>query len=114
MMEAWDDVNGGELLMGEVKKARGEEIEYMVNRGIWSQVPIGMCWDLTRKGPPSVRWVDVNKAGEGGMEVRCRLVARDFKRQGARRFICSSTTFGGKTDATKQSCNEENCGVRCP
>ena len=51
----------------------------MVNREIWSQVPIGMCWDLTGKGPTSVRWVDVNKAGEGGMEVRCRLVARDFK-----------------------------------
>ena len=33
---------GGELLMREVRKARGEEIEYMVNRGIWSQVPIGM------------------------------------------------------------------------
>ncbi len=79
MQEAWDDVNGGELPMSEVKKARGEEIEYMVNRGIWSQVPIGMCWDLTGKGPTSVRWVDVNKAGEGGMEVRCRLVARDFK-----------------------------------
>ena len=71
MHKAWDDVNGGELPMGEVKKARGEEIGYMVNRGIWSHVPIGMCWDLTGKGPTSVRWVDVNKAGEGGMEVRC-------------------------------------------
>ena len=43
MQEAWDDVNGGELPMGEVKKARGEEIGYMVNREIWSEVPIGMC-----------------------------------------------------------------------
>jgi hypothetical protein len=34
---------------------------------------------LTGKGPTSVRWVDVNKADEGGMEVRCRLVARDFR-----------------------------------
>ena len=51
----------------------------MVNRDIWSKVPIGMSWELTGKGPTSVRWVDVNKAGEGGMEVRCRLVARDFK-----------------------------------
>ena len=51
----------------------------MVNREIWSQVPIGTCYDLTRKGPTPVRWVDVNNAGEGGMEVRCRLVARDFK-----------------------------------
>ena len=42
MQEAWDDVNGGELPMGEVKKARGEEIGYMVNREIWSEVPIGM------------------------------------------------------------------------
>ena len=79
MQEAWDDVNGGELPMGEVKKARGEEIGYMENREIWSEVPIGMCWELTGKGPTSVRWVDVNKAGEGGMEVRCRLVARDFR-----------------------------------
>ena len=79
MQEAWDDVNGGELRLGEVKKARGEEIGYMANREIWSQVPIGMSWELTRKGPTSVRWVDVNKAGEGGMEVRCRLVSRDFR-----------------------------------
>ena len=34
MQEAWDDVNGGELPMGEVKAARGEEIGYMVDRGI--------------------------------------------------------------------------------
>ena len=38
-----------------------------------------MSWELTGKGPTSVRWVDVNKAGEGGMEVGCRLVARDFR-----------------------------------
>ena len=34
MQEAWDDVNGGELPMREVKKTRGEEIDSMVNRGI--------------------------------------------------------------------------------
>ena len=51
----------------------------MVNKGIWSLVPIGMSWELTGKGPVSVRWVDQNKGGEGAMEVRCRLVARDFK-----------------------------------
>ena len=28
--------------MREVKRARGEEIGYMVNTEIWSQVPIGM------------------------------------------------------------------------
>ncbi len=34
---------------------------------------------VNREGPVSVRWVDQNKGGEGAMEVRCRLVARDFK-----------------------------------
>ena len=42
MQEAWDDVNGGELPMREVKAARGEKVGYMINRGIWSEVPIGM------------------------------------------------------------------------
>ena len=54
MQEAWDDVNGGELPMGEVKKTRGEEIGFMVDREIWSQVPIGMYWELTGKVPISV------------------------------------------------------------
>ena len=35
------------------------------------------CWEVTGKGPTSVRWVDVWK--EALREVRCRLVARDFK-----------------------------------
>ena len=36
----------------------------MVDRGIWSVVPIGMRWELIGKGPVSVRWVDQNKGGE--------------------------------------------------
>ena len=64
--------------MGEVKAARGEEVGYMLNRGIWSVVPIGMSSELIGKGPVSVRWVDQNKGGEGAMEIRCRLVAREF------------------------------------
>ena len=51
----------------------------MVNRGIWSEVATRMSWETTGKGPVSVRWVGTNKGGEGAMEVRCRLVARDFK-----------------------------------
>ena len=39
VQEAWDDVNGGELPMREVKKARGEEIEYMVNREYGARCP---------------------------------------------------------------------------
>ena len=66
MQEAWDDVPGGELPIKEVKAARREEINYMVERKIWSAVPVSESWEKT-------------KGGEGAMEVRCRLVARDFK-----------------------------------
>ena len=51
----------------------------MEKRGIWHTVKIEECWDKTGKAPVSVRWVDVNKGGLEKMEVRSRLVARDFK-----------------------------------
>ena len=78
-MGAWDDVHGGDLPVKEVKAARKEEIGYMGGRNIWSFKPIQECWDKTGAGPTSVRWVDTNKGGSERMEVRCRLVARDFK-----------------------------------
>ena len=43
--EAWDDVEGGELLIKEVKAARKEEVTYMENKEIWGLSPIQECWD---------------------------------------------------------------------
>ena len=65
----------------KVKAARAEEVGYMEGRGIWSVRPVSECWEKTGRKPVSVRWVDTDKGfmGEGGMEVRSRLVARDFK-----------------------------------
>ena len=77
--EAWDDVKGGSLKWEEVVEARGEEIEYMVKRGIWEVRPREECWEKTGKGPTGVRWVDTNKGDEEESDVRCRLVARDFR-----------------------------------
>ncbi len=54
----------------------------MQSRGIWKAKPIQDCWDKTGKSPVSVRWVDANKGGEEKMEVRSRLVARDFQGYG--------------------------------
>ena len=53
----------------------------MEGRSIWSVRPVSECWEKTGRKPVSVRWVDTDKGfmGEGGMEVRSRLVARDFK-----------------------------------
>ena len=65
-----------ELSPGEIEEARGEEIEFLLNRKIWCEKPVQECWSKTGKAPVSVRWVDVRK---GSGEVRSRLVARDFK-----------------------------------
>ena len=37
------------------------------------------CFAKTGKPPVSVRWVRTNKAHPVGTDIRCRLVARDFK-----------------------------------
>jgi hypothetical protein len=79
--EAWDDVRGGSLKYNEVVEARREEIEYTARSGIWELKPIAKCWERTGKGPTGVRWVDTNKGSEAESDVRCRLVARDFRQK---------------------------------
>ena len=56
-----------------------EEIGFMQSRRIWTEVPVAECHRKTGKAPVSVRWVDVNKGSAENLEIRCRLVARDFK-----------------------------------
>ena len=51
----------------------------MENSGIWHLGPIQDCWDKSGKPQVSLRGVDTNKGGIERMEVRSRLVARDFK-----------------------------------
>jgi hypothetical protein len=75
----FDDVNGGFLKLEDVRKGRAEEIGFMKNRRIWSEVQEEECWRVTGKAPVGVKWVDTKK-GEG--DIRCRLVARDFKGKG--------------------------------
>ena len=79
---AWDDVKGGMLNARDVKAARNEEVGYMKKRGIWVERPIEECWKKTGKAPVSVRWVDTDKGVDGQVDIRSRLVARDFKGKG--------------------------------
>ena len=79
MEEAWDDVKGVRLEVEDVKKARREEVNYMMERGIWEVVPVEECWRRIGKSPIGTRWVDTNKGSDEKPDVRCRLVARDFK-----------------------------------
>ena len=74
-------LKGGSWPIKEVRAARKEEVAYMEHKEIWVLSPIQECWDKTGKAPVSVRWVDTNKGGDtvADWEIRCRLVARDFK-----------------------------------
>ena len=63
----------------KVFAARSEEVEFMMERDIWTLKPVSECWEKLGRGPTTVRWVDVNKGDRKTILVRSRLVARDFK-----------------------------------
>ena len=77
-----DQKTGQPLDQGLAKAARLEEIAFMKKIGLYEEVPIEECWEKTGKPPTSTRWVDVNKGTAENPDVRCRLVARDFKPKG--------------------------------
>ena len=54
----------------------------MKKNQLYEEVPVEECWARTGKSPTSTRWVDVNKGTSENPDVRCRLVARDFKPKG--------------------------------
>ena len=81
---AWDDVNMKTLDLKDVRIARHEEVAYMKARNIWRVVDADEAWAKTGRGPVSVRWVDADKGAEGMPNIRCRLVARDFKSKDGR------------------------------
>ena len=74
--EAWDDVKGGWLDREKVREARMEEVGYMKKKMLWDEVSRS---DASGHRIVSVKWVDTNKGTEEKPEIRCRLVARDFR-----------------------------------
>ena len=77
-----EDVREGEFDPKELAKARGEEVEFMEGIGVWEPATEEECIAATGKPPVSTRWVDVNKGRGGEVDLRCRIVARDFKVKG--------------------------------
>eukprot|EP00972_Heterocapsa_arctica_P091397 13485126-Heterocapsa_arctica.AAC.1 len=66
----WDDVNGGELRLELVRKARGDELIEVDNREVYTKVPLAQCWEETGKAPISRRWIDTNKGDDASPEYR--------------------------------------------
>ena len=55
-----------------VAKARSEEVEFMEKIGLYQEVDIAECLEITGRAPISTRWVDVNKGSMESPNVRCR------------------------------------------
>ena len=77
------DEKSGELLDPVmVQKARREEVEFMKKIDLFEEVTVEECWRETGKAPIGTKFVDLNKGSSEQPDVRCRLVARDFKPKG--------------------------------
>ena len=61
--------------------------------GLYEEASIEECVEKTGKRPISTKWVDVNKGTKERPDIRCRLVARDFrtKGEGARDDLFAAT-----------------------
>ena len=46
---AWDDVHGKPLDAKKVREARMEEVDYMKEKGVWSEVDVEEAWKVTGK-----------------------------------------------------------------
>jgi len=71
-----------ELDVRLTKRAEAEEIEFMKKICSYDVVENAECWEKTGKPPISTKWVRMNKGTDVEPDIRCRLVARDFKPKG--------------------------------
>jgi len=81
-MEVYDERSGEVLDPELVKKSRMEELGFMKKIDLYEEAPIEECWERTGKPPVDTKWVDLNKGTKEKPDVRCRMVARDFKPKG--------------------------------
>ena len=77
-MEAWDDISGESLDLAAVLAARREEIAYYKEMKAFTKVPISQCVARTGRRPIGVRWIDINKGDQYNINIRSRLVAKEF------------------------------------
>ncbi len=75
------DAISGEVLNGVlIKKAREAEMETFKKNGVYEKVLLEERWRVTGKALLAVKWVDANRGDEEKPEYRCRLVAKEIKR----------------------------------
>ncbi len=84
-----------------LREARLEEVEFMGSLGVYEASTREECTRRTGRVPITTKWIDAEKGSGGNVQVRSRLVARDFKTKGDsdRRLVRGDATAGGQTDA---------------
>ena len=65
-----------------VAAARKEKIEFMRQIKLYDKVDWEECIRMTGRPPVSTKWVEVDKGTAEKPDVRCRLVAQDFRVKG--------------------------------
>ena len=91
----------------KVREARMEEVGYMKTKLLWDEVSRS---DASGHRIVSGKWVDTNRGTENKPEIRCRLVARDFRRQGQGGSLCGCTTVGAEEAADCRTRPERSNG----
>ena len=76
----YDAISGEHMIKELVEAARKVEMETFRKHGVYEKVPIEECWRETGKAPVGVNWVDTNKGDKEKPEYRCRLVAKEIKK----------------------------------
>ena len=64
-----------------VARGRQEEVDYVRRRKVYVRVPREQCYADTGKEQIKTGWVETNKGTAHAPDVRCRWVAKDFRKE---------------------------------
>jgi hypothetical protein len=76
--ETYDEITGATLPADLVRKARAEEVDFMLKWGVWERAPVADCWRDTGRAPIGSKWVDVNKGDSANPVIRSRFVVKEI------------------------------------
>ena len=66
---------------------------------VYEKVPIEECWENAGRCAVGVKWVDTNKGDKENPEHRCRLVAKEIKKDQRGGLVCSNAPLRSEEDA---------------
>ncbi len=110
----YDAISGEVMIKELVGAARKVETKTFEKHRAYEKAPIEECWEDAGKAPVGVKWVEVNKGDKENIEYRCRLVAKEIKKDRREDFVRSAAAFGGEEDAalTLGECGRYVFGLR--